>query len=197
MSLTGYLLNNGTDLSNVFMNINNGALLVSQNSLQAKQTFAGGVDVSGSFLYGRNDRSAFDLSFNQTYPIGYTNTQSFLSQSITVATATQFAPTLKMSTGVWLVYIYLEVVSGVTGWGTVGYVQIFLPTPNSNPADSFKVFDNGIVQSMTGSTLLVPIIISQMTIVVKTPATMFFSIIINCSGSPIIANIRCGMTKIA
>lgn len=74
MSLTGYLTNDGRDLSNVFMNINNGALIASQNSFRANQTFADGIDISGSFLYGRNDGSAFDISLNKRYPIGYTKT---------------------------------------------------------------------------------------------------------------------------
>ena len=69
---TGYLLSDGvTDLSNVFMNINE-AGLISANKFQQKMTCLGNIDLSGSFLYGRNDGYTFDTSLNSLIPVGYT-----------------------------------------------------------------------------------------------------------------------------
>ena len=72
MSLSGYLLSDGvTDISNVFMNINEVSLTKS-NTFQQKMTCLGNVDLSGCFIYGRNDGYAFDVSINSMFPVGYT-----------------------------------------------------------------------------------------------------------------------------
>ena len=82
--LTGYLLSDGTDLSNVFMNINKGASLSLANKFTSTNTFKGNIDLSGSFLYGRNDGYNFREVISAPFPIGYIidNSNIFVTKDI-------------------------------------------------------------------------------------------------------------------
>lgn len=101
MSLTGYLVSDGiTDLSAVFMNIN-GPSILSQNIFEQKTIFAGGVDLSNSFLYGRNDGYAFNTAVNSMYPIGYSS--STLMTYTGLASGAKFVTSIPIYPGSWLV----------------------------------------------------------------------------------------------
>jgi hypothetical protein len=103
---TGYLLSDGvTDLSNVFMNINE-AGLISANKFQQKMTCLGNIDLSGSFLYGRNDGYTFDTSLNSLIPVGYT-----LDISNVIATGTNdttYSISTPIYNGTWIVNYGVE-----------------------------------------------------------------------------------------
>ena len=101
--LTGYLLSDGRDLSNVFIGINNGALIASQNSFQSKQTFAGGIDISNSFLYSRNDGHRFDVSFNLLPPVGYMVDVSNNSDNPTNNSGVNYVVSMPIYPGMWVV----------------------------------------------------------------------------------------------
>ena len=170
MSLTGYVLSDGRDLSNIFMNINNGAVIASQNSFQSKQTFVGGIDLSGSFLYGRNDGSAFDISLNASYPIGYTNTYttSIASYSSGNSSAT-YSPTFMMSAGVWIVTTKLSI-SGITVINAVDPLAII-----SLPSSTNIIFHDrfaAIYHIPSGATYYSPIFMSTTILIVTAPTTL-------------------------
>ena len=104
---TGYLLSDGvTDLSSVFMNINAGALLANENVFKQKNTFSGGIDLSGSFLYGRSDGYLFDTSFNSMFPVGYT---AFVSNPVTNGTSgTNYPLSITIYPGKWIINYGVE-----------------------------------------------------------------------------------------
>jgi hypothetical protein len=196
---TGYLLSDGvTDLSDVFMNINNAISLTSPNIFRQKTTFSGNIDLSNCFLYGRNDGSEFNVSFNSIYPIGYTSTFSY-SQTITKGVSTSFNPSFIMSPGVWIINLQATITGGVSSWaGVSGFIQINLPTINSNPPNSFIVRNKSMVLyniHPQHTTYLQSILTSMIIIVIKS-ASLIFNVIINSPTNPntIISG---GMTKIA
>ena len=117
MSLTGYLLSDGvTDLSNVFIGINNGASLTTANVFRpTKQTFAGGVDVSNSFLYTRADGHSFDVSFNSQYPVGYSVDVSNNSATANNNNGVNYSVSMPIYPGMWIVSLR---VTGYTTGGT-------------------------------------------------------------------------------
>jgi hypothetical protein len=101
MSLTGYLLSDGiTDLSNVFININE-VSLTKPTTFQQKMTSLGNVDLSGCFIYGRNDGYAFDVSINSMFPVGYTTD---ISNTLTdCVSGTIYSISIPIYSGTWLV----------------------------------------------------------------------------------------------
>ena len=200
--LTGYLANDGRDLSNIFMNINNGVSLTRPNTFQQKMTCLDNLDLSGCFLYGRRDGSSFDISFNLTYPIGYTKTFTF-SPTITAGVDISFNPTFIMSTGVWIVNIQVTAISGINSWpstGQGGLIQIYMTNAdNSKPVNSFISHTKNNSNCQISSSYIVgtPSIILSTIIIVKNPASLVFYVGINFTSGTTTSTVSGGMTKLA
>ena len=125
--LTGYLLSNGTDLSNVFMNKDTSLILPNgTNIITGVNTFVGNVDLSGSLLYGRNDGYNFKTTLTIKYPIGYTIQPS--STPTPPNTTTTINVTLYL--GTWLVRgdIYSSTTTG--NYTTGSYISCVLGNAN-------------------------------------------------------------------
>ena len=119
--LTGYLLSNGTDLSNVFMNINTPSILLNVNNVMTNtNTFTNRVDLSGSFLYGRNDGYNFTSSQSTPYSIGYTILFNY-STATTIVAGTIYNTSVALSVGLWILNGYLQIVQG----GTFNYNVVY------------------------------------------------------------------------
>lgn len=201
MSLTGYLTSGGTDLSAVFMNINKGVSLTASNVFQQKNKFLdGGIDLSGSLLYGRNEGSDFITGLSAPYPIGYTNTYTMTGASQTSGVAAGYSPTFQMSTGVWLITIQADI-TNVSSWQVANgqFVQIYLPTPHSNPANSFTFGSrSGFIQPMPYYSLVANQSITTMFIAtVTTPCRIIYNVIVKYGTGSATVTMSGGMTKLA
>lgn len=133
--LTGYLLSNGTDLSNVFMNINTPYVLLNANTVMTgANTFTKSVDLSGSFLYGRNDGYDFTSLQTTPYSIGYTILIDYSISSIIAAT-TYSTSVASLSVGLWILNGYIRIVQGGSFNYNVSYpwIQVYNTTTGGLP----------------------------------------------------------------
>jgi hypothetical protein len=94
---TGYALSNGTDLTNVFMSLNNGASLFEPNIFTSNTTFKGNIDLSASFLYYNMPSTTQTAPFS----VGYTTDMS--NANVSVPNNTAINRTIAIYPGVWLV----------------------------------------------------------------------------------------------
>lgn len=188
MSLTGYLSNDGRDLSNVFIGINNGALIASQNVFRANQTFAGGIDLSNSFLYSRNDVHLFNAPINSKYPVGYTVDTSFNTGTPLIgsgSSGTIYTVSTSIYPGKWMIN-YRVSVRGIaaTPPSSLTYGDnvrlIYELSPNSNIVYSnFNTIPKHILAVQSGSLVG----LSTVTLGIKNVATVKENTILVASGS--------------
>ena len=141
MSLTGYLLSDGRDLSDAFIGINNGASLTRANAFQSNQTFAGGIDVSNSFLYGRNDGDLFNVAINSRYPVGF-STQTVYTTS-TGTNGTIYTVSETIYPGKWMLNYRVAIRGNTAGSSSYGatarLVYDLSANPNVTYANSNKI----------------------------------------------------------
>ena len=200
MSLTGYLTSGGSDLSAVFMNINRGVSLTSSNVFQQKNKFLdGGIDLSGSLLYGRNNGSDFITGLTTPYPVGYTNTYTLSSQTHSSSTDISYSPVFVMSTGVWLLTIKAAI-TGIASWNVPSaYIQIYLPNPFSNPTNSITSRTRaGFIQHIPyNSTVQTPEVCTSLIITVTAPCRIIYNVSVYYSAGTASIIMSGGMTKLA
>ena len=194
--LTGYELSNGTDLSNVFMNINNGVLLSLANKFTSTNTFRRNVDVSGSFLYGRNDGYNFTTVISAPYPIGYTFTYTNTYTLPGAGAKYNYTPLFTLTNGVWLVSAQLQT-TNISSW-LIGapYLQIAL---DGVPVGLNLPYMSGVILSIPGnSTTTNPCVSFLWTATITAPCQIKYQLYINyTSAATNTATFSGGMTKIA
>lgn len=196
MSLTGYLLSDGvTDISNVFTNINE-VSLTKPNTFQQKMTSLANVDLSGCFIYGRNDGYAFDVSINLMFPVGYTTD---ISNTLTnCVSGTIYSISIPIYPGTWLINY------GVSAKGNAAYSNARLVydlsansdiryTHNNTPPKYIVPFRDNYVNTTTNA----PISIITSAIVSTQTTLIANASLSGVSASTIYLNQILAITKIA